>query len=189
MVDSRGKGARGELLVIRMIGPWWAAHEPGVEFARTPGSGGWQGRGSRGQKLRGEMRMGGDLMSTSSRFPFSVEVKNRKGWSLNRLMAGRPSPAWEWWIQCQTAAAESQLVPMLWLREAKAPKNVGGRFVAQPWYVMLPYSYAVGVPICPPLQAWTARNLHGVDYGAVLPILFTACTVLAVDPSKCSVRW
>ena len=172
-INSRAKGCRGERLVIELIRPWWAQLEPGVEFARTPGSGGWQGRGARGQSLRGEMRMSGDLMTTSHRFPFSVEVKNNGSWSFLMLERGKASPVWAWWRQCQDAADEGGQVPMLWFRHLRSP-----------WRVMLPYKYATRVPIKPPLLVWGEKDLLGVDTGALLPILFDAAVVLAVEPGR-----
>jgi hypothetical protein len=172
-INSRAKGSRGEKLVIALIRPWWAQLEAEVEFARTPLSGGWQGRGQRGQSLRGEMRMSGDLMTTSHRFPFSVEVKNNTRWTLERIAAGKSSVVWDWWNQTQTAAAECNQVPMLWLRHER-----------KPWKVILPYRYATQVPIEPPLLVWTIRDLLSVDHGAFLPIMFEAATVLAVHPER-----
>ena len=177
-INSRAKGCRGERLVIDLIKPWWTQLEPEVEFARTPGSGGWQGRGSRGQSLRGEMRMSGDLMTTSHRFPFSVEVKNIPSWHMGRLCSGKPSPVWAWWCQCQVAAEEASAVPMLWFRRPSSSSKL-----RIDWKVMLPFRYAREVPICPPLQVWSARDLLGVDHGPTLPILFDYEVVVAVDPA------
>lgn len=170
-INSRSKGRRGELLVLALVRDWWQRIEPEAEFARTPLSGGWQGRGARGQSLRGEMRMSGDLMTTSVRFPFSVEVKNTDRWTMPALEQGKRSPVWGWWRQCQTAADECGQVPMLWFRHAR-----------RSWYVMLPFQYAERVPIRPPLLVWSTRDLLAVDHGSYLPILFSQETVLAVDP-------
>ena len=172
-INSRSKGRRGELLVLALIRDWWQQVEPGAEFARTPLSGGWQGRGARGQSLRGEMRMSGDLMTTSKRFPFSVEVKNTDRWGLPALEQGRRSPVWGWWRQCQTAADESGLVPMLWFRHLR-----------HPWRVMLPFGYAERVPIRPPLLVWSRRDLLSLDVGEYLPILFDESAVLRVNPEN-----
>lgn len=160
-------------MVITLIVPWWRQLEPGFEAARTPLSGGWQGRGQRGQSLRGEMAMSGDIMTTSHRWPFSVEVKNGPPWNLYSLACGRPSPVWKWWCQCQDAASECGQVPMLWFRHLRSS-----------WLVMLPFDYASRVPIHPPKIVWTRRDLLRVNYGDLLPILLDAETVLAVDPRR-----
>lgn len=118
--------------------------------------------------------MGGDLMTTSRRFPFSVEVKNQCGWTLNRVLAGAQSVVWSWWIQCQDAAREADQVPMLWIREA--------RYRGQPWLIMLPYHYAVTVPIKPPLQAWSRTDLLSRHHGPLLPVLFKADVILGLHP-------
>jgi hypothetical protein len=172
-INSRAKGSRGERLVIALIVPWWKQLEPEFEAARTPLSGGWQGRGAKGQSLRGEMKMSGDLMTTSSRFPFSVEVKNAPDWKLYSIQCGRPSPVWKWWCQCQDAAAECGQVPMMWFRHLR-----------ESWNVFLPFDYATRVPIRPPKIVWTKRDLLRVNYGELLPILLDAATVLAVDPRR-----
>jgi hypothetical protein len=172
-INSRAKGARGEKLVIALVVPWWKQLEPDFEAARTPCSGGWQGRSTRGQSLRGEMKMSGDIMTTSRRFPFSCEIKNRDTWTLARIASGKPSPVWGWWRQCQTAASEAGQVPMLWIRHAR-----------EPWLVMLPYGYATRVAIRPPLLVWSPCGLLGVDVGAAHPILFDSGVVLGVHPRR-----
>lgn len=171
-INSRAKGRRGEMMALQLIRGWWKEIEPEAEFARTPLSGGWQGRGSRGQSLRGEMRMSGDLMTTSRHFPFSVEVKNNPSWTIKRVLEGKSSVVWDWWQQCQTAAKESGLVPMLWIKRWR-----------EQWKVMLPYRYAIEIPIQPPFAVWSERDLWDVQYGEILPILFDGRVVLSVNPA------
>lgn len=71
--------------------------------------------------------MAGDLMTTAEAFPYTVEVKHREKWTLANVIAGKRSPVWAWWLQCQKAAAEEKKIPLLWFR-----KNRGD------WYLMLP---------------------------------------------------
>ena len=118
------------------------------------------------------MRMSGDLMTTSRTFPFSVEVKRNEGWSEVPLQAGKPSPVWAWWRQCQTAACECGQLPMLWFRHSR-----------EEWRVMLPFSFASIVPIRPPFMVWSQRALLGVDAGFHHPIVFLGPVVLSVNPA------
>ena len=92
---------------------------------------------------------------------------------MDRLAAGKPSPVWGWWQQCQTAASEAGQVPMLWIRHAK-----------QPWKVILPHAYATRVAIKPPLHVWSPRDLLGVNVGSHHPILFESVVVLSVHPKR-----
>lgn len=170
-INGKSKGDVAEREVAALLKAWWGAVEPDVEFVRTPGSGGWQGANARGRQLRSEFRLSGDLATTSRQFPFSVESKRREEWTIARLVDGKPSPVWDWWCQCQRAAVESgeQLVPMLWMRHNR-----------ERWWVMLPAGFAMLIPGLAPEVTWTARQLLGVDAGALLPALFKASALLSV---------
>lgn len=97
-----------------MLSDWWVAVETGVEFVRTPSSGGWQT-----PTVRAEFRACGDIMTTAKRFPWCVEVKRREAWSERGLFLGRPSPVWAWWEQTLAAAATAKQRPMLWFRQSR----------------------------------------------------------------------
>lgn len=124
---AKGKGADGELQVIRLIQPWWRRLEPEALFVRTPGSGGWKYASS--FKARGDLQVN---PATTLLFPFSVEVKWRNGWSDEFLFGRRPgqehlgdaSPVWDWWYQCCDAAQDDGFQPMLWFRKDRAPWRV-----------------------------------------------------------------
>jgi hypothetical protein len=102
--SQRQKGAVAEREVAAILQEWWRKLEPGCRFVRTPSSGGWHGR--EGAGVRGDFRASGDLMTTARRFPFTVEVKRREGWSDKGFLAGGRSPVWEWWTQAQAQADE-----------------------------------------------------------------------------------
>ena len=173
-INQRSKGARGEREVAKIIREWWSKVEPKAEFVKTPGSGGWQGKGFRGQSLRSEFRMSGDLMTTSKRFPFSIEVKFREAWSYANVVRKRASPVWGWWRQCVDAARECGAVPMLWFRRARGQ-----------WLVMLGHDYAMTMHISPPKCAWTVKDFPLGNIGNYpVPILFDASTVLGCDPKQ-----
>lgn len=171
MVNAREKGATAEREVAALLKAWWDPYEPGCQFVRTPGSGGW---GT--PQLRGEFEAAGDLMTTSKHFPFGMEVKRREGWSLDRVAAGKPSPVWGWWRQCQKAAEEMGKVPCLWFRKSK-----------EGWFVMLPAGWKPASPVpLSPLFAFAPAELAGVDYGSSLPVIYPAWMVLLWKPESCS---
>lgn len=116
MINGRRKGNAAEREIAQTLEEWWQRHEQGVQFVRTPLSGGWSSA-----KVRGEFRASGDLMTTSATFPFVVEVKRREAFSMERFLEGRQSPVWGWWAQACTAAKEQQGRPLLWLRKNGEP--------------------------------------------------------------------
>jgi hypothetical protein len=137
--NGRAKGAKAELEVARLCVVWWDQVEPGCQFKRTPGSGGWAT-----PEVRGEFKVAGDLTTTAKRWPFTVEVKRREGWVLANLYAAKPSPVWKWWRQACAAASEEGRTPILFLRKnARVPE----------WFVMVPeQQFRDVVPrLCSPL--------------------------------------
>ena len=116
MTDSRRKGANAEREVARLLEQWWKQLEPGCRFVKTPLSGGWSG-----PSVRADFQTSGDLTTTAKRFPWTIEVKRREMWALDRLLAGRPSPVWKWWLQACTQAAEAKRDPVLWFRKSREP--------------------------------------------------------------------
>lgn len=121
-INSRRKGKSAEREVAKLLEAWWSKVETGCKFVSTPQSGGFSTAA-----VRGAFNMAGDLMTTAETFPYTVEVKHREKWALPNVIAGKPSPVWAWWSQCQKAALEEKKIPLLWFR-----KNHGD------WYLMLP---------------------------------------------------
>lgn len=118
-MSGRQKGAGAEREVAKLLEGWWASLEPGVRFVRVPLSGGW---GT--PALRPDFQASGDLATTARRFPWTVEVKRREGWSLKEFLAGRRSPVWGWWAQAERQAGECGKEPMLWFRANRQPWRV-----------------------------------------------------------------
>lgn len=110
--NGRQKGNVAEREVAAILQKWWREKEPDCEFIRTPLSGGWS-TGS----VREHFKAAGDIMTTAKKFPWTVEVKRREGWSLDNLIKCRRSPVWGWWEQTVEAATTEQGWPMLWLRK------------------------------------------------------------------------
>jgi hypothetical protein len=169
-VNSRAKGKRGERELARLLEAWWGKLEPGCEFRSTPSSGGWAT-----PELRGHFLVAGDLVTTATRFPLTVECKLRESWSWAPLLAGRRSPVWGWWRQCERAALEEGRHPALFFRRSREPWHVitGWRLV-ESWRA----THA---------KAWTKEKLiaHGIDSDLAMVRLDA---LLAVDPALVASR-
>lgn len=172
---SRQKGNAAEREVAKLIQPWWQKVEPEAEFVRTPLSGGWGG-----PSIRAGFGAAGDLMTTAKRFPFTIEVKRREGWTWVELLAGHKSPVWKWWHQSQEQADEMHKVPMLWLRQnrEKSPGHSG-------WRIMMPRDYGRLIGIESHLglgHRWASETWLGINHGTFEPTLYVADHLLSVDP-------
>lgn len=165
------KGQRGEREVCNLLMNWWTPYYPDAVFIRTPGSGGWGGGSKFHQSVKTDMRASGDVMTTLREFPFSVEVKWREKWSMDRVLKGRPSPVWDWWKQAQSQAIKDGLQPMLWFRRNR-----------ERWSVFLDLEYASKRVAVVPIHNWSKRELLGVDHGPKVPVLFRASDLLSIDP-------
>jgi hypothetical protein len=165
VTNGRAKGSVAEREVAALIQEWWRRLEPDAVFVRTPLSGGWGG-----PTVRKEFQAAGDLMSTSREFPFAVEVKRREGWKLDRVIAGKKSPVWGWWRQCQKAAVEMGKIPQMWMRQNRGL-----------WLVMMPEPTAEWMK---PVFRWdrTYPFFPGVDIGAIKPALWNAKVLLSSEP-------
>lgn len=180
MTNGRRKGASAEREVAALVQEWWRRlplEQQAVpdgkdsEFVRTPQSGGWST-----QRVRGAFKVAGDLSSTSTSWPFTVEVKRREQWTLtNFVRAGkRGSPVWDWWAQSVKSAKEEGGIPMLWMRRSRTP-----------WMVIVPDD--LGRRVMGALHAdifWPEPSLvaHHNSTG-VHPIGFLGTKVLSTDPS------
>jgi len=161
------KGPRGEREAVVMLEKWWRRLEPEVEMVRTPKSGGW----AHAAKFKAR----GDVMVDpgTERFPFSVEVKRREAWSPDHLLDGRPSPVWKWWLQCQAAARDEELEPLLLFRKNR-----------RPWLAVLRLAFARVKRMPEPDVVW-ARDFElarGFEVGE-RPCLYLAERLVAVDPA------
>lgn len=166
-MNGRTKGSKAERAVAALLQAWWGAYEEAT-FVRTPLSGGWGAPAT-----RAEFRASGDVMTSSTSFPFAVEVKRREGWSPATLYAGKPSPVWSWWRQAQTQAIELQLEPMLWYRQSR-----------EPWTVMLSARFAQRVKGGRLLgdHAWDPTSIIHLDVGEH-PVAFLATRLLERQPT------
>ena len=168
-INSRSKGRRAEREVAKLLADWWHPVEKNCEFKPTPLSGGWGGRDG-GVHVRAHFKASGDLMTTAVRFPFTVEVKHRQSWSMRNLIAGRPTPVWDWWLQAERQAAEESGLAMLWFRK----NNV-------PWMVAMPP--AGNLPIDPDLYVSKGiLQMSGVELGEQTPTFVYADRLLEIDP-------
>lgn len=166
---ARTKGKVAEREVAALMQTWWTQIEPEARFVRTPMSGGWGA-----PAVRTEFRASGDLMTTSSIFPFTVEVKRREGWNMKWFAAGKMSPVWGWWRQSQVQAKELGKEPMLWFRRNR-----------QPWLVLISLGYMLTRKRLPqPFLRWTHEELGGIDIGYRVPVCFYAETLLSMHPRR-----
>ena len=169
--NSRAKGRRAERDVAKLLVEWWGTFEAKCEFKVTPLSGGWGGRDG-GKHVRAHFKASGDLMTTATLFPFTVEVKHREQWSMRNLVAGRATPPWDWWLQAQRQADEEGGIPMLWFRKNKYP-----------WMVGLPPTALEHVELDLHLPSSTL-DANGVDYGAQVPAFIFGDRLLKIDPRQ-----
>ena len=132
---SGQKGARGEREVAKALELWWRGLEPATVFVRTPRSGGWANKRATGFKARGDIMFD---PSTCDLFPFSVEVKWRATITpiaVDYFALGKPSKITGYWEQCERAAKDDGLRPLLVFRGNKMAWWVsyveGGCFVLE----------------------------------------------------------
>ena len=179
---ARSKGKVAEREVAKMLQEWWRQVEPDCQFVRTPCSGGWST-----PQVRTDFRASGDIMTTATAWPFTVEVKRREAWSPRNLIEGRRSPVWGWWKQSQREAIELNCEPMLWLRrnaELATGKGSGGGMLAPEWLVIVRAQFvsAANLP-CQDIR-WTAEQLTAVDYGESVPAGYIARRWLEIPAGK-----
>lgn len=111
--------------------------------------------------IRKEMRLAGDIMTSSQSWPFTTEVKRREGWSEEWLRKGRRSPVWKWWCQTLRDAVEEDGAPALWFRQNR-----------RPWFVMFSALDALSFrlhELIRPEMVWDRSKLGispPLDYGA-----------------------
>lgn len=169
-VQGRPKGNRAEIEIAKRLKTWWSTFEV-AEFVRTPLSGGWGGK-----DLRAGFRASGDVMTTSVRFPFTIEIKRREGWAWKTLREGRKSPVWGYWRQAVGQAKEMGGTPLLIFRRNR-----------EPWFVLLPF--VSGIQVFQSYEwetVWFESELKEkkVDIDGVLPGLVMANTFFSTMPHR-----
>lgn len=174
MFRSREKGSRAEIEIAAKLQGWWGSLEPGTIFKRAPLSGGWGDADA-----RGKFRAAGDLLCSSERWPFAVEVKRREGWTMSTLLLGRPSPVWGWWRQAVIAAEEMSAIPMLVFRKNR-----------EDWRMMIPLfairrARANGSAFAGD-DAWIPSLLRrrNIDYGKCLPSLAPFARLIETEQAR-----
>lgn len=164
---SRNKGNGAEREVAKLIKDWWDPVEK-KNFVRTPLSGGWGA-----PAIRAGFKASGDLMTDAKKFPFSVEVKRREGWNLDRLLSGGKSPVWGWWAQAITQSKEMSCTPMLWIRKNR-----------QPWRIIIPWEqHFFDGPISEHRFQWMMWDVEKLGL-EITPMMFVADAFLKLDPKQ-----
>jgi len=107
---SKNKGASYERKIAKVFSQW-----SGKEFYRTPASGAWAS-----QRL-GQDSQSGDIVAPSSiNFPFSVELKNHEGISLENFMRSNGEIP-QFFTQNIGDAVRAKKVPMLIVHKNRSP--------------------------------------------------------------------
>ena len=110
---SKNKGSSYELRISKLLSKW-----SGKEFYRSPASGAWAS-----QRL-GQDSQSGDIVAPASiNFPFSIELKNHEGISIENFMRSTgeiPS----FFTQCVGDAVRSEKIPMLIVHKNYSPNYV-----------------------------------------------------------------
>lgn len=111
-INARSKGRRGEMMAVDFMKEW-----TGMDFRRTPGSGG----------LRGHVAdyTEGDIVCVKKNyiFPLCLEVKFYEELNFNHLLYDVNSKIKEFWEQTNASAKRAEKVPMLFMRYNGLPKN------------------------------------------------------------------
>jgi hypothetical protein len=100
IIHSRNKGNSYERKIAKLISKWC-----GFEVVRTPGS--------------GSVMKTGDIFPKNPEdmisFPFSIELKNREGWSFGDLIkdVNRKNGIISWWEQCLNDSVMHNRIPVL----------------------------------------------------------------------------
>ena len=110
---SSAKGYRYETRVKNLLTEF-----TGVDFRRTPNSGGWNKTG--GAVIREESFVG-DVISNNSRFKFSVEAKaHYEDFSFTAILVNPNKCLFtSWWEQCVEDAKKHSLLPLLFFKPNK----------------------------------------------------------------------
>ena len=99
MIDSRAKGARGELKVRDVL-----RELTGLKWERTPGSGAY----SQSHGLKGDVYVPG----TTNKY--TVEIKSYEDDHLtSKLIHNKSNPLIEWWKQAERQAIQNKNIPLL----------------------------------------------------------------------------
>lgn len=158
---SRPKGSKAELEIAAKLQVWWRQLSPNAIFKRVPLSGGWGDANA-----RAAFRSAGDVMTDCLKFPFTIEVKRREGWSWSTLLAGKASPVWGYWKQAVDQAREMGGIPLMFFRRNR-----------EDWSLMLPHHALIHSKLFPVgedvTMAWYTSVLERYA-GGVHPIVVTA---------------
>lgn len=100
-INSKAKGSKFERTVAKMFSEVY-----GVEFHRTPMSGGLHWKQANG--------ISGDIVPPDDiSFPYSVECKNvETDWDFDKIISGT-SEFWKWWEQAKSDSKEFDKFPFL----------------------------------------------------------------------------
>lgn len=121
-INRRSKGRRGEMMAVQFMKDW-----TGMDFRRTPGSGGLRGHVSDYTE--------GDIVCVKKNyiFPLCIEVKFYEELNFNHLLYDVNSKIKDFWRQTMESAKRAEKVPILLMRYNGLPSNF--------FFVVLPLSF------------------------------------------------
>lgn len=121
-MTTKGTWKAAERSVAEALGKWWC-NDPKA-FGRCPCSGGFSTRHKSTEAV-------GDIVpltEAARSFPFSVEVKLRKGWDLSDMVLGlhgdKKTDVLAWWSQTVRDAERPHKIPMLVFRKPNARGSI-----------------------------------------------------------------
>lgn len=113
-VNSKRKGSKNERAIAKIFSEW-----TGLEFARTPGSG--------GLRWKRQDDTVGDIVCTDKKnrgFKFCVEAKFHEEINFNHLVGSNNSEIIKFWKQSLEEGARSGKIPLLFMRYNLMKKGV-----------------------------------------------------------------
>lgn len=120
-INSRDKGSKFERKIAKMLSEGY-----GVEFHRTPLSGGLHWKEANG--------VSGDIVPPDTiNFPYNIECKNvETDWDFDKIIAGT-SKFWEFWEQASKDAKDSKKIPLLIFKKNRKDIHIALSFTTLPW--------------------------------------------------------
>lgn len=125
-MNARRKGAKGERMAAEFLKEW-----TGMDFKRTPGSGGLRGHVSDYTE--------GDIVCVKKNyiFPLCIEVKFYEELNFNHLLYDVNSKIKSFWKQARESAKRAEKIPILLMRYNNMPRGMFFVIISNRFKVLL----------------------------------------------------